>query len=511
MKDKLKLLGVLVITFCALFVFPNSVRAAGMSKEFKSYLNKDGKFEFNSSVPSNEEHFNLLVDLNTYDDEMNWNGMMLTNPSSDYSEFDLTINSDDEDKKETHRVKAQYNYDKKVAARIKNIVNTVIKNKNKFEVKDLELVNYQYNRIKNGYNAELTMFSGELKNALNYENLEFKLSGRGGSSAPLKRESIGFFYITYAGSIYHVISPFGATADHIIYVPSDTENTKEAIVAAAQKRIDDYLGETDVEVSYLSTAWEYWVRYHYEATREEWEEYEGIGFTIEEFEQKLGAYVFQYPSFEEGFEEVFELSGISEDDMMFTIDVPIDENMGDSFDVFIKRDSSKMVNPVSKTVDLSTEIEIKTNETLPLDTVIQVKELTSGTEYEKIVKILNLTDNLTFDLKLYSNSLDKYITKLDDGSFEVRIPIPEGFKGKDLVAYYVDKNGKKEEYKVDIKGDYAVFNTTHFSIYTLGYTGSSTSGVENPDTGDGALTYMVITIVSLIGLASLLYLRKKYN
>ena len=46
-----------------------------------------------------------------------------------------------------------------------------------------------------------------------------------------------------------------------------------------------------------------------------------------------------------------------------------------------------------------------------------------------------------FDLNLYSDSLGKYITKLDDGKFEVRIPVPDNFKGKNLTVYYVDENG----------------------------------------------------------------------
>ena len=349
-------------------------------------------------------------------------------------------------------------------------------------------MNYQYNRIKNGYKAELTMFSGELKNALNYENIEFKLSGRAGSSAPLKRESVGFFYITYAGSIYNVINPFGATAEHIIYVPTETENTKEALIEATQKRIDDYLGETDVEVSYLSTAWEYWVNYHYQDMRDVWME-DNPSLTIEQFEQLGNAYIPVYTSFEEGFEDVFELSGISEDDIMAYVDVPIDENMGDGFDVIIRRDSSKMVNPISKTSDLSTDIEISTTETLPLDTIIQAKELTSGAEYEKIIKLINLTDNKTFDLKLYSNSIEDYITKLDDGTFEVKIPIPEDFEGKDLVVYYVDENNKKVEYDVDVEGNYAVYNTNHFSIYTLAVKGGSESDTDtNTDTNTNTNT-----------------------
>jgi len=479
MKSVKKMLGVFVLVMVAMFCALNNVSAAEMSDEFKSYLNESGKYEFNSSIPANDDHFALLVDLATYDDEYNWNGMSFSNIAEDYSEFDLTINSDEENE-ETHRVKAHYNYDEKAEIKIKNFINTVISNKTVFEVKDLELVNYYYNRIKNGYNAELTMFSGELKEALDYGNLEFEVSVRGGSSAPLKRKTVGFGYFIYAGSIYHVINPFGTTADHILYVPTETENTKEALIEATQKRIDDYLGETDVEVSYLSTAWEYWVRYHYENTREMWEEYEDPGFTLEQFEQIIGAYVFQYPSFEEGFEEIFEISGISEDDLMFFVDIPIDENMGDGFEIFIKRDSSKMVSPVSKTADLVTEIEISSDATLPLDTVIQAKELTSGAEYERILEILNLTDNVTFDLKLYSGSLEKYITKLNDGSFEVKIPIPENFRGKDLVVYYVKENGEKEPYTVDTTSEtgYAIFTTTHFSIYTLGYTETAPTNVK---------------------------------
>lgn len=496
-----KILGVFVFVV-SLFIIC-SVNAAEMSDEFKSYLNKDGKFEFNSNIPANDDHFALLVDLNTYDENGVWNGLSISSASDDYSEINLTINTDEEDE-ETHRVEVHYNYDAKADLKIQNFVNTVIKNKTVFEVKDLELVNYYYNRIKNGYNAELTMFSGELKSALNYGNLEFDVSVRGGGSAPLRRETIGFGYFSYAGSIYHVVNPFGTTADHIIYIPTETENTKEAIVAAAQKRIDDYLGETDVEVSYLSTAWEYWVSYFYQEMRDVWSEDNPI-LTLEQFEQLGNVYMPAYPSFEEGFETEFGLAGVREDDWMFTIDVPIDENMGDSFEVIIRRDSSKMVNPISKTADLSTDVEISTNSTLPLDTIIKAEQLTSGAEYERIIKLLNVTDNLTFDLKLYSNSLDKYITKLDDGTFEVRIPIPENFKNRELKVYYVGSSGEPEEFKVEVEDGYAVFNTNHFSIYTL-----AAADEKVPNTFDGIGTNLIISLISLIGfVATTIYFKNK--
>lgn len=485
----------------AILCVPNSTKAAEMSEKFKSYLNKDGKYEFNSVVPANDDHFDLLAILDSYDEEGHHTGISFSNIAEDYSEFDLTINE------ETHRVKAYYNYDKDIEAAVKVFVNNVIRNKTVFEVKDLELVNYQYNLIKNENKAKLVMFSGELKEALGYGNLEFELSSRAGSPAPLQKETISFGYFIYDGSIYHVIDQFGAKADHIIYVPTNTENTKEALVEAVQKRIDDYLGETDIEVSYLSTAYEYWINYHYEDTRDQWETLDP-NLTLEQFEQMGNVFIPTYTSFEEGFETIFGLSGISENDMMASINVPIDEDRGDAFEVIIKRDSSKMVNPVSKTADLSTNIEISSDSTLPLDTIIQAKKLTSGTEYERIMEILNLTDNVTFDLKLYSASSERYITRLDDGSFQVKIPIPENFEGKDLVVYYVKENGEKEAYTVDTTSEpgFAIFTTTHFSIYTLGYT----EDVENPKTFDGIGTSIFMGTISLIGLVgTTIYLKKR--
>lgn len=86
---------------------------------------------------------------------------------------------------------------------------------------------------------------------------------------------------------------------------------------------------------------------------------------------------------------------------------------------------------------------------------------------EKIIKLLNVENSETFDLKLYSESLEKYITKLDDGRFEVKIPISKELEGKNLVVYYVDQNDKLTEHEVIVKDGYAIFTTDHFSICTL--------------------------------------------
>lgn len=476
-----KAFGVFALVIAILLCVPNSVRAAEMSDEFKSYLNKDGKFEFNSAIPTDEEYFGLMVDTVTYDEQQNWNGLQFNNVADDYSEVDLTINSDESDE-ETHRIELQWNYNEVANQKIKNFIETTLGNKTEFNVYDLELVNYWANRVKGNYKAELIMFSGELKTMLNYGNIEFDIRTGGGGTAPFVSEAIGFAYFGYGGSVYHTISVFGATGNHILYVPTETENTAEAIRVAAQKRIDDYLGETDIEVTYISTARE---------------------FLLD------NSSITSYNSFEDTFAYELGLAGVSENDLVYSIDIPIDENMGDSKYVIIRRDSSKMVNPISKTADLSTDIEISTDATLPLDTIIQAKELTSGEEYDKIIKILDIEDNEMFDLKLYSNALDEYVTKLEDKKFEVKLPVSEKFEGKDLIVYYVDENDKVTEHEVTVKDGYAMFETDHFSIYTLAMIDDE---VLPPQTGDSILTYIVISLISLFGLfVTVGYYKNRYN
>lgn len=55
------------------------------------------------------------------------------------------------------------------------------------------------------------------------------------------------------------------------------------------------------------------------------------------------------------------------------------------------------------------------------------------------IKVLDTIETKTYDIELYSPSLQEKITQLDDGNFQVRIPIPDEFKDKDLVVYYIDE------------------------------------------------------------------------
>lgn len=269
--------------------------------------------------------------------------------------------------------------------------------------------------------------------------------------------------------------------NHIFYVPSDTENNVDAIKEAAQKRINDYLKNDKVTLSFVSTASEYLLNNNNNT----------------------------YEDFSETFNDEYKLEEINENDLVYHVVVNINKNLTNQFDMVIKRDSSKMVNPTLKTVDLLTGVEVNTDSIMRLDTTIQVNELNSGSEYEKIIRLLDLTDSITYDIKLYSETLENYITKLDDGTFEVKIPILEKLQGKNLTAYYVDSNGNIEEYGVEIKDGYAIFKTNHFSIYTLGYKAVLDNTEENPKTADSLGTSLLIGTISLMGLTTVtIYLKK---
>ena len=148
------------------------------------------------------------------------------------------------------------------------------------------------------------------------------------------------------------------------------------------------------------------------------------------------------------------------------------------------------------------------------------------------------------DILLYTKNINKrglspFVSKLEDGTFEVRIPIPDNLKGKDLVAYYTSSDGKTEEYKVEVKDGYAIFKTNHFSVYTLaenkaetengnnnnennGNTGinintntntntkvNNTSNSKSPKTGDNILVFVGMLIIAIIGIVVTSVLKKK--
>lgn len=492
MKGLKKIVGVLSIIVCVLFLSPNEVHAKA---DFDSLLT-NGKLVINGVEPKSTieasdrfgRHFYLL---GKYD---------YTIPEGacdDTFKTCFIVYRNGMEGQEDKEVQVEYKYDKSIKKVADNLVSKM-GDKRTFELTDMELINYL---LYKNEESSLANFSLEFRKAIGYKN--FELDVRGGDNNRFYTENIGIGEFIYNGTLYAYEDGIGVSAKHIIYVDSNASDIKAAI----KKRITDTFGNVDVQVTDGLTISSFLEEEKNNAMKE-----------YDESQMLQG----QYSSREEYAEKHMNENYYNDDaNYHFITSDSILENYyivkvnGEEYSFAAIKDSSKIKNNEKyKTIDVNSDVEINLDGSrIPLDTLIKVSRLTSGEEYEKLIKILNTTDVEMFDLKLFSKSMDNYITKLEDGTFEVRLPIKDSLKDKDLTVYYVDENGKKIEYKVTKKDGYAIFNTDHFSVYSLTVKNSSNKTiVENPKTSDNILVYILLATISLCGLSiMMLHLKKKSN
>ena len=383
--------------------------------------NSEKVYTFNSIQPKNIDEFYGICD-----DQNILSGLMI-NEQDFNSDFTKCKATDSNLGIIYSNVNFVYNYDKNVKKEIDEIFKKIPSGKNNFLIKDLELVNYWVNK------GQINYYSSELMSYLGYKNFEITFGA--GDDSYVTTKMFGVANFKYDGTIYYINPQMEIGGEHVIYVPTNTENLMKAV----QERIDNYVGKGKAIVSDCGTTTDW--KNSIDPNDYSWLEADGLLGTLDK----------------------------TADNHVYKLTVGTEEHY-----FVIGKDSTKMYEPKYKTSDILTNISISTNSgALSLDTTIKAKKITSGDEYNRILKILNVTDNEMFDLKLFSSGLNKNITKLDDGTFEVRIPVTEKLKGKKLVAYYVYGNNKTE-YPVTIDGNYAIFNTDHFSIYTLAVAPKST-------------------------------------
>ncbi len=413
-------------------------RISEMSDDFKAYLSSNGKIELDAAPPQNEWDFYALFELMIYDE-----GVFHYNVAEDYTSFDLSIND------EMHTVEIVYNYDASIAAKMRGYLENLPMDE-LFAVRDLELVNYWVNTANADEADTLDAYSGDLKEYIGYSNIKYYVDNRMGTDEPFYIERVGIAMFLYNDTVYYVNNMIGTYAEHVIYVPDNTANTSAAMMEAAQKRIDEYIGADKVELIPVGTVFD----------------------VLESV----------YPGeSEDVLQDLIFAESISGDDFAYKLTVKGESGQEKAYYVVIKCDSSKMITPDYKTVDVKNNVEVSSESSeVPLDTRIEAEVLTSGTEYNKIIGLLDVKENVTYDISLYSDSLSDNVTKLENGTFEVKIPLTEELKGKELVAYYVDENDNIIKYPVTQKNGYAIFNTNHFSIYTLAEGSTSGSGEATP-------------------------------
>lgn len=119
-----------------------------------------------------------------------------------------------------------------------------------------------------------------------------------------------------------------------------------------------------------------------------------------------------------------------------------------------------------KEEDSTTGIKLEATETqLPANTKATIEEVTTGNTFNTVKTVLKDSTNKMkiFEITLKSNDVEIQ----PNGKIKISIPIPEGFDTSKLMVYRIEENGTKTEYTVTVNGNYATFETDHFSTYAL--------------------------------------------
>ena len=504
-KFKKLTLFLLALLMLAIIILPSQVFAA--DNTFDKLLT-DGKLIVHSIKPTDigtawtvvYENTIMNVDEKYY---LDWDKSF----NSDFSKCTIYYGNHQEGDS-SKEVEISYVYDKDIKTVVDSLVSK-IEGKDTFSLNEIEFINYLLNQSED---SSMINYSSELRKAISYKN--FDIDVRLGDDNSFYTERGGNALFSYNGTIYYIKDMTTVQAKHIIYVDDNTNDVLNAVKTRLTKIFgkDFNVTEAGTVESFLETEKQQFIKdYNLDYNSGVHAQYA----TAEEFAQAMMNLNYYN---EDAYYSFVTASNIYE--KYYTLNIN-----GKEVKFLVIKDSSKVNDNISlDTNDIGSNITISAKTTaIPLDTLIQVSKITNGIEYDKIVKLLEVTNSEMFDLKLYSNSTGKYIQKLSNGKFEVKIPVNESLKGKNLMVYYVDSNNKIIEYEVTVENGFATFTTDHFSIYTLAEkkvveetpdntpsetpdnTPAKEEKDETPKTGTvDVIEYVwVITLISILGIAVL--------
>lgn len=183
------------------------------------------------------------------------------------------------------------------------------------------------------------------------------------------------------------------------------------------------------------------------------------------------------------------------------------EKLSDIIDWYIDANTSVTFETINLTVEGETTSYQDESETiylvseddamLPMYKLI-VTEIMDEKELSSIQETLKSNEKLLnlYDINIVDGNGE--IVKLENGSYLIKIKMTEDLKKYDNYSVvYIDESGKvAETLKAKIDGEYITFTTTHLSSYGV----VGLSDVENPQTYDSIITYLVIMISAILGI-----------
>lgn len=305
--------------------------------------------------PAEAEFFlSVYVAMYNFDDYSFWAGAC----NEDYTTCDIYLDKGNTTV-ETHVLNVSYSdVDQEVLTKVNSLIDALPEDKH-FIVEDLELINYLVSSGYDMYGGSVAIenaiinYSSEIKNY--FGNMTAHLDARAGWGGNFNSGAFGGFVVSYEGTIYGLLNGGGAEKNHVIYIPDDTENTTEAYVKAAQTRINNYLKNDKVKITYGGKLSE--------------------DFIVEEYEH------------------VADTSKIRDEYYMLTYG----ENV---YPFLIVKDSSKINDNVTyATNDIMTNVSITSgNSSIPLDTAVKVNEIKKEHKtYQEYTSKLGVKDALMYD------------------------------------------------------------------------------------------------------------------
>ena len=266
MKKIKNILGVFLITIVSILLIPNNVIAEENVDKFAKYLNEEGMLEIKASFPKNDLDFRLKLTISLIEVAINDSITFGENYSKDFKTIDLILNPE-EPNEETRTVEIKYVYDEELDKKINEIITEEKKEKAEFGISDLDMIHHYYYKNKyyaiNIENEEeikanlLDTYSTTLKSIANNTNINLRsfFMSADEPTGLTSQQIAGFSWYEYNDTVYATYPRLDLIdVHHILYVPTDTEDDAEVIKNVAQKRINNYLQNENVKLTYLTTA-----------------------------------------------------------------------------------------------------------------------------------------------------------------------------------------------------------------------------------------------------------------
>ncbi len=478
-KNFSKILAVVLAMVMLISLIPLTASAetqnSEMSEEFKSILS-DGKYVINCIKPNKADDSIIhAINWDIYTKTHNGMNISMFSISDDFSKVTIELNIAPGEF-ETHTVDIVWNYDEEILQSAESIQGLPENDSDEkyFYLSDLEFMNYlAINGSIAPGNEEMADYCREFKEITKNTDFSLKMITQAGEDNAFFNIRLGSTRLYHQDTLYRAwTSSVLVKSNHIIYIPESTADTKEALMLAAQKRVDDYIGENVITITDSGmTVSQYYeneiaqydkqiseLQQQLPALESSWEIMDCEN-KIEYLNEWKDTVLYDYNNGDYRYEFLHEAVG----DYMFFVTVNSTDEL---YNFIVVKDDSKLDIPLTNQGEGDVEIIAPEKPGFNFD----VDNIESTGDRFIIIKE-NIVDNLGEDWELLK-AFDITLKNKDgvhvqpDGTVKVKLPLDWEKEGNYKVFRVNDDGTLTDMYAVR-EGSHMVFETDHFSVYVI--------------------------------------------